>query len=282
LEIIEKKLETSGVVIAPFGDFQYGNNACSVSYARRYFDFVKETARAYDVPYYFLGMGDYMDLMSPSNRSRYKQSGLYGSTRRSIEERTAVPIMQEAYEILQPYMEGRTLALCQGHHWMALEFGMIDSIGFPHYHTDTWLAAMLGCKNFVEGAAIVKFEFPSGRIYKVHITHGEGNGSTMVYGLNKLGRQSKSWEGIDCFAMGHTHKVGFAAEVSIYEEDGQLRARQKPLLTSGAFMRSYLVGEINYPEEKQLGALALGGTILLVKDMGDGPSGLLQAPIGVL
>lgn len=280
MKILEKKLDGNSVIIAPFGDLQYGNLACSVSYARRYLSFVEEMAHALNVPHYFIGTGDYMDLMSPSNRDRYKASGLYGSTRRTINDRTVVPIVEETRELLSP-MYGKTLTLHQGHHWMFMDPPLIDDSGREQYHTDKWLASQLGAV-FVEGAAIVKLAFPSGREYRILATHGQGNGSTPTYGLNKLSRDSKSWEAIDCFVMGHTHKVGIAAEIRLYEENGQLRGRQTPLITSGAFMRSYLVGEMNYPEEKQLGSLALGGTMLYLSDRGDGPSGLIQSAIAVL
>ncbi len=281
MEIIDWNVGDS-VVIAPFGDLQYGNPACCVPYAERYFNFVKEFADKMDVEHLYIGTGDYMDLMSPSNRRNYKASGLYGSTCRSHNDRTTVPIMEETLALLKPHMQGRTIGMCEGHHWMELFPPQKDYKGVTHYKTDTWLTAQLGCENFIDASAIIKLHFPSGRIYRIHVTHGEGNGQTPVYGLNKLSRQSKSWEAIDCFIMGHTHKVGVAAEVRLYEEDGELLGRQTPILTAGAFMKGYLVGEVNYPEEKQMASLALGGTMLYLSDRGDGPSGLIQAAMAVL
>jgi hypothetical protein len=276
MKIIERDLRSENVLICPIGDVQYGNFACSTKYVKRYLDWTQDVSFKLGAERIFVGTGDYMDLMSPSNRGRYKASGLYGSTLRSIDTRTVIPIMQETHQLLESHLSGNTVAMVQGHHWMFLEDGYE---GF--YHTDKWLSMMLGAE-FVEAAAIIKFNFPSGRVYRFHVCHGEGNGSTETYGINKLSRQSRSWEGIDAFAMGHTHKAGVGALIRVYEEDGDLLARQVPLITCGGFLKSYVVDDVNYPEAKQLWSLALSATALHLQNKGSGPSGLLQAPMMLL
>ena len=286
MKIISYKAKQDSIVIAPFGDLQYGNEACSLKSAKKYLEFAKEVSKRFRCELKFLGTGDYIDLMSPSNRERYKASGIYASSRRLIEGRATMPLMRELRDFLKPYMgavkgESRTIALCQGHHYMLLENGGAKSSdGSRHFHTDTWLGAELGMQpdNFVEAAAIVKIEFPNGRVYRIHITHGQGNSSaTGTYGLNKLSRQSNSWEAIDCFVMGHTHRAGVSDIVQLRERDGDLVSRQSPLLTSGAFMKSYLTDQINYPEAQQLGGVALGGIVLYLR----AEDVMLQAPIAL-
>lgn len=276
MDIIEKKLSSNKVFICPVGDIQYGNFACSESYVERYFNWTYEMSKKLGADLRYVGTGDYMDLMSPSNRARYKASGLYSSTARSIEERTAVPIMEETETLLGDYMVGRTDAMCQGHHWMFL-----DKPYEGFYHTDQYLAHKFGAQ-FVQASAVLKYVFPSGRVFRFHVCHGEGNGSTETYGINKLSRQSRSWEGIDAFAMGHTHKAGVGALVRVYEEDGELLARQVPLITCGGFLKSYVLNEVNYPEEKQLWSLALSATGLYLEDRGEGPANLIVAPMMLL
>ena len=277
MEIVDFELKKSKALICPVGDIQYGNFACSEKYVRRYFDWTVAMSKRLSAQLVYIGMGDYMDLMSPSNRGKYKASGLYSSTLRSVETRTTLPIMQETLELMTPYMKGKTAVLVQGHHWMFLDSPVDDC-----YHTDKWIAMKLGAR-FVEAAAIVKFNFQSGRTYRFHVCHGEGNGNTETYGIDKLSRQSRSWEGIDAFGMGHTHKAGVGSLIRVYEEDGRLLARQVPLITCGGFLKSYVVGEVNYPEAKQLWSLALSATALYLEDTGEeGPAGLIQSPMVLL
>lgn len=279
MEIIENRLSSSDLIVFPVGDFQIGNPACSLNYVKRYLDWTISISSKLETERRFIGTGDYMDFMSPSNREKYRSSGLYSSTTRLIQETTVLPLAEKVYEILGPTLSGETVALCQGHHWMNLEGeGLGDAEGKRHFHTDKWLAAMLGAR-FVESAVLVKFIFPSGRVYRVHATHGQGNGQSLTYGLNKLDRQASSWEAVDAFAMGHTHKAGIAASTRIREEDGKLVSRQVPLITCGGFLKAYLEGDTSYAEEKQLSSLALGATALRLTEIDESNDGLLIQPM---
>jgi hypothetical protein len=220
----------------------------------------------------FIGTGDYIDMMSPSNRQAYRQSGLYSSTMRAINDRTVTSILYEAEELLKPHLEDNTILMAQGHHWM---FADEYSDGFysskrdiTTYHTDKYLAYQMGAR-FVQSAAILKIKFDSGRVYKIMSTHGQGNGATLTYGLNKQSKAMGSWTDIDAYFMGHTHKAGLVAAAQLYEKDGELEARQTVVMTCGAFLKSYLVNEVHYPEEKHLAPLALSAGALLLSERDD-------------
>lgn len=282
LKIVEHILPSRDVIVCPIGDTQYGNPACSVKYVNRYLNWTKELAFRVGAQRRFIGTGDYLDLMSPSNRARYRASGLYSSTLRTLRDLAVEPTVRQTYELLGPHLTGETVALCQGHHWMHFdEEGLKDESGQEHFHSDKWLAAMVGAP-FVQGAVLVKFVFPSGRIYRILATHGQGNGASLSYGINKLDKQSSSWEAIDAFAMGHSHKAGIVASTRIREEDGKLVSRQVPLITCGGFMKAYLVDEVNYPEEQQLSSLALSATALRLTEVDESNEGLLIQPMLLL
>ena len=279
MKIVEHVLPSRDVLICPIGDVQFGNSACSLKYVNRYLDWTKQLAFQVGAQRRFIGTGDYMDLMSPSNRAGYRASGLYSSTLRTLQDLALEPVAQQTYELLGPHLRGETVALCQGHHWMYFEGdGMKDGEGKEHFHSDKWLAAMVGAV-FVPAAVLVKFIFPSGRIYRILATHGQGNAQTLSYATNKLDKQSSAWEAIDAFASGHTHKAGIVASTRIREEDGKLVSRQVPLMACGGFLKAYLVDEVNYPEEFQLAPLALSATALRLTEVDESNEGLLIQPI---
>lgn len=281
MKIVDKRLDSNDVLVCPIGDVQYGNPGCSVKYVKRYLDWTLSVSKALGIQRLFVGTGDYMDLFSPSNRDGYERAGLYKSAKRLISARAFVPTAEETFELLGPHLEGETVLLCLGHHWAEFDEGLKDHTGKEHFHSDKWLAGMVGAQ-FVESAAIVKFVFPSGRAYRLHVTHGRGNGQSLSYGINKLDRQASSWEAIDAFAMGHTHKAGVAASTRIREEDGNLVSRQVPLITCGGFLKAYLTDQVNYPEEKQLASLALSATALRLTEVDSSNEGLLVQPMLLL
>lgn len=264
------------VLIAPLGDIQYGNEGFSKNYLTRYLNWVHTISKENKAKVYFIGTGDYIDLMSPSNRDRYKKSGLYSSATRVIQDRTVIPLMSECAELLE-YTNGKFLAFARGHHWMHFTERIDDE-----YDTDSWLATSLQAPAPFEGAAIIRLEFPSGRKYRIHATHGQGNSQAVSYGLNKLARQAHSWENIDAFVMGHTHKLGLGVLAPLSEEGGELKSRQIPLITSGAFLRSYVKDITTYSEEGQMWSLALGASVLRLTETGPGRDELFIQPMFLL
>ncbi len=264
------------VLVCPIGDIQYGNPACSVKYLHRYLDWTKDMAKRLKSERLFIGTGDYIDFMSPSNRSRYRAAGLYSSSARLIDERVALPLVDEVFEMLKPHLKDRTIAMCRGHHYATPDSNAFDGCG----DTDQLLASLLGAE-FVDASAMIVLDFPT-RKYKILATHGQGNGASMTYGLNKLDRQASGWEGVDAFFMGHTHKSGVVATVRLREEDGEVVSRQVPVMTCGAFLRTILVDDVNYAEEKQLAPLALSAGALSLEEVDSTNEGLLVAPMLLL
>lgn len=278
MKILNHKVKRGNqdIIIAAFGDFQYGNPACSVPTAKKFLKFAKDTAKRFKTELVWVGIGDYTDLLSPSNRLAWKQSGIYSSSRRTIQARTVEPIIKECRDILAPYMAGKTIAMAQGHHYMLLEGGLKDKLGKKHFHTDSWLASELGTPEdgFFFGSAIIKLEFPDGTIYRMHACHGEGNSVSNTYGLQKLLNQARGWSNVQMHIMGHTHKPGISSFSQLSEVlnpktgKSELVAQQIPLITGGSFLRSFTIcenGAENYPETKQLTSVPLGGIIVLVR-----------------
>jgi hypothetical protein len=253
------------LAIAPFGDVQSGNEGFSEKYYRRYLGWTNQRFADCDIAY--VGTGDYTDCMSPSNRAGYKASGIYSSTKRLIQRRAFEYVVHDFVDITKPYTDqGTVVALARGHHWASydkpVEIGDEDKAIFD---TDTHIAHLLGTKTF-PAAAIVKFAFPGvPEPFRLFIQHGQGNGQSLAYMLNKMSRLIGGWENVDAMAVGHSHKLGFIAASKIREVEERLVHRPVPLISAGSFLKAYLENDEAYPEEKQLGALALGASVLRVE-----------------
>lgn len=280
MKIIPVDVNADTINIVALGDLQYGNEGFSHTALSTFLEEVVEDAG--HEPLSIIGTGDYIDAMSPSNRERYRASGLYSSVRRRIQSHTLQTLIEEvADQYLRPLLQYAQFAvLCRGHHWFTYDWEpdrdigeIADSMGFPDEFppttSDEHLARLLDT-TLANHHALISYRFRSGREYNVLAWHGEGNGQTLAYGLNKLAKRSSGWEKVDAIFMGHTHKLGAVAEtrLRVADDGSDVIARNIPLVNSGSYLRGYLVNDCAYPEEKGLNALALGGAMLRVRDVG--------------
>ena len=276
------------ILIVPFGDIQFTGlytetkGGCSVKYLEHFLSIINRLADSLDAKPYFIGTGDYVDLISPSNRSRYMASGLYSPARRVITH-SVWTIVEELYEILRPFMApSQIVSLCRGHHWFSYD----PDLELPYTDTDRHLAAMFNLAKredhgVCEAAGLADFRFSNGVSYRVQFQHGQGNGQSLAYGLNKLDKMASGWEGVDAHIMGHTHKQGAIKKARLDIRDGKIIHRDIRLITSGSFLKGWELNEVLYPEEKQMGPLALGGAAIYVEPDSTQPRGHMSFSIDI-
>ena len=93
------------------GDIQYDgpDGAADMPRLKRYLEWgVKNDC-------WFVGMGDGVDFLSPSNRERLQAAGLY-DTGKTIIDRAATSLEDDLLDVLLP-TRGRWLGWLQGHHY---------------------------------------------------------------------------------------------------------------------------------------------------------------------
>ena len=269
--------EDKPLAIAPLGDIQYGNEGCSLKLLKEHLEWIDEDFTNCDLR--FIGTGDYIDLMSPSNRDRYKASGLYSSAVRAVDGALAEYVNKLA-EVLHPHLEGKVTTLCRGHHWMEWSddewlFQTHPDLKLaPPRDSDRYLSFLLGSHlnstgnlrrgwGVTEKVAYVSYVWPSGRRFNVLAFHGEGGGQTLTYTLNKLDKFAGHWDDIDAVIMGHTHKLGAVPKQKLtVDRHGIIRHRNVPLVSAGSFLKGYVENAETYVEGKQLHPIALGGAVI--------------------
>jgi hypothetical protein len=232
------------VCIAPLGDIQWAgkNGHTALGHLRKYI----EDALQYKA--HFIGMGDYIDFMSPSNRSRIKSANLY-DTAEEVIDNVGIALAEEIYQEALLPTKGRWIGLLEGHHFLGLKDGTT---------TDTLLAKRLDTVS-LGTSALIRVEFlanPCGEKKKPFLAssilwahHGQGGGMLPGGPLNKLYHVSAGWEQIDIFMMGHTTKMPVSRHSRPFPDwkTMKLEHRDMLLVNTGGFCKSSIVGSRSGP-----------------------------------
>ncbi len=254
--------EGQDIYIAPLGDLQYTGREEDMagSYLRRHLAYCQGKGA------YYIGTGDYVDLMSPSNRSKLKSAGLYDNTIRTIEDKAA-EMVKRLYKQYLEETTGQWLGMVHGHHYADCGDGRT---------TDQTLADLLGCPYLGTCAYVrVVFHGPGARMGHVNlwVHHGTGSGKAGA-ALNKLENLAANWEA-DVFVMGHTTKLSAAPISRIYPDfsgkTGRLHHKKIYLVNAGGWSKAYAAHSQrdgrpagDYAEAGMMAPAALGGSLLKV------------------
>ncbi len=258
------------VYVAPVCDLQYTGpkGAFADGMFKRYI----EEARARDA--YYVGLGDYVDMASPSNRSKLKSAQVYDTLEDYLKEKIAGTVDELYHEYLAG-TTGKWLGLVHGHHWYPVTDGEI---------TDQRLARHLKTQ-YLGTCAIVRLDFVSDDSSErkgsvtLWLHHGRGYGG--VSGpINILQKVSSNWDA-DMYLMGHQTKLASAAINRVYPVDSpdgalNLAHRKQLLVGCGGWSKGYMEGHKKdgrpggcYVEEAMLNPTALGGAFIKIKPQWD-------------
>lgn len=258
------------ILIMPIGDIQwYGEKkGIALGMLRRAIEWgVKHNA-------WFLGMGDYVDAFSPSNRQRLRGAALYDTAQAIVDSRAEQLVHEIFEEALKPSV-GRWLGLLEGHHYHQFSAGMT---------TDMILADKLKTRH-LGTSAYVRLRFqrggvkdPTSQQVLIWCHHGAGAGQTPAAILNKLRGISTQFAG-DIYLMGHlprktTDVIDRLEPVWPAAGAGEpyLVHRTKVLASTGGYMKTWepgsrqgLVPRGGYGEAAMYTPAALGGVLVKVR-----------------
>jgi hypothetical protein len=231
VQIIDVRVPGDELRLAPLGDIQYGASGVALAKLARHVEHGREYG------WRFLGMGDYLDHFSPSNRKALLAAGsiLYESASEIIDDAVSRRIV-ELVEGPLSGSEGRWLGLVQGDH----EHVFLDGT-----HSDQRLAAELGAP-FLGSAAIVNVylgDFP--RPLKIFATHGAGASANLTGKTLHLERLARAFKDCDVYLMGHSHlKYGFPLPrlVDVERPDGTRDIEEEKAICAitGSWLTAYV------------------------------------------
>ena len=268
--VASKTLPLEEVRILPIGDIHYGEHGCDVERLQRHLTW------GLDQHCYFVGLGDYLDIGSPSNRRIMATASvdLYDSLKDMLDD-AAEKKLDELKEILEP-TRGRWLGMVSGHHHWDFQDGSTS---------DTRLAQFLDTRYMGDGAAmtVLHFTTPSDTkgdrhgYLRIWYTHGAGAAQTPGGIINRLERIAKTFFA-HFYLMGHVHvkvleKIPWIDITATAAGRVRWNSTNRILAVTGGFLKGYEMGRTNafgypaagYVEKKMLAPTSLGGLVLYAR-----------------
>ncbi len=269
MELIQHILKvTNGqeTIVCPISDIQWTGRPEAIAS-----DHLKaHLAKARDLDAYYVGLGDYIDFASPSNRTRLRNADLYDNAETVIQDK-ARELTKQLYDEYLRTTAGRWLGLLHGHHYAELD----------GQTSDQYLASLLGAA-YLGTCAYVALDFHCspdrhGRIL-LWLHHGVGSGKAAAP-ITKLETIANYFEA-DIFIQGHMTKLAGAPINRVYpkfcSDKFCLEHKKMLLVGSGGWSKAYMVGNRRngrphgcYVEQGVMPPTSLGGPFIHITPQWD-------------
>lgn len=244
--------ETDTVTIAPLGDVHMFPDLFADNAFKTHLKYIEDT---YPNVYY-IGMGDYVDVASPSNRQKIRSAALYDTTLAQFDE-VAEKRVDEFLELTH-HTAGRWLGMIEGHHMWEFKEG----------HTSNDLIRQgLDAPNLKDCADIeIRFLRKDNNgargIVNIWVHHGQGY---RKYPLGLLTELAGHFPNNDAMLMGHYHKAQFDYFPRIVRRGQHNISYPALLMVTGGWLKQYVPGKESYIEKKAKPPRAIGGAVFTVK-----------------
>lgn len=235
--------------LIPFGDVHRDSPAFADDKWNEFLEYAKSVPNAL-----FLGMGDYLDSYSTSERRIVYNPDLHESTREREERETMERIEALAGEL--EFMKGRVVGILGGNHYPVFSDGTTG---------DQVLAKILKAE-YLGVCAAIRIHFFGGKSCNPSLDlfahHGKGGGVTACGKFNAVERLDKVCEA-DIFLMGDNHARGaipLGDKLRLENNSGglRIRARQAFIGRTGSFLRGYVPGRASYVVDGAMSPANLG------------------------
>ncbi len=203
----------------------------------------------------FLGMGDYFDLASSSERKVLSShSGLHESTTSTLDSLYMSNVLDMVKDL--KFMKGRLIGLIEGNHYGLFQSGMT---------TTQKMCEMLGTK-YLGVASFIRLLVATkgGRKSSLDIFahHGKGFGRLVGSGLNNVQQMAEIAQA-DIYLMGDNHQKSLAYSDKMYlthnsKSDLKVRNRKQLYARTGSFLTGYKDNMASYVTDKLLNPTNLG------------------------
>lgn len=250
---VEVEVETGKPFkLIPFGDVHRDSDMHADEHWNEFLDYAKKQKNAV-----FLGMGDYSDGVSTSERIILSDTGMHDTTKRTLDGVYKGVTKTLANEL--SFMQGRCIGLLGGNHYFAFDNG--DT-------TDHMLAAYLKTK-FLGVCSFIRLSLRfKGRTQRqsldIFAHHGKGGGSLPGSTFNTIEKMQQSADA-DFYLMGHDHKKGCipsSPRLTLVSsgKNAELTVRERTpwLGRTGSFLKAYENGRVNYNVDAARSPCSLG------------------------
>lgn len=237
------------IYLIPFGDIHRFSQMCHVERWKEFLDWAKKKPRCL-----FLGMGDYDDIGSSSERKILLDTNLHDSTTKSLEKLYSTRTDALIKEI--GFMDGSLIGLMEGNHYG--QYG--DGTTTTQRMCQALSTKYLGVSTFI------RLSFCSG--YKrasidIWAHHGKGAARLVGGSINRVQQMGEAAQA-DIYIMGHDHKKGAVPSSKLYLTHGgtpnrlALHHRKQLYIRSGSFLKGYEENEASYVADGAMNPTDLG------------------------
>jgi hypothetical protein len=254
------------VSVFTLSDIQYASGTqsdqCSLKRLEEYLDWTMQ--EFHDHVKIFIGTGDYIDCMSPSNRALAAQ--MYEAPNEGLQI-VAMHWVRQLADILQPRVASAHYGLImKGHHWTPYPMRDDDNTSHPinFSNSDEHLAALLGFDYSSTWVNLVKLQLTDDAQVEILASHGsKGGGQLAGSFFNMLEKQGNRYDNVDAVIFSHANRIGAVPSPRLRHDGQRWRDRHTHLIASGSFSRSILEnGNESYAERRNYAPLGIGATAL--------------------
>jgi hypothetical protein len=237
------------IKLIPFGDIHRDSDMFATSHWRRFLEYANMQPNAW-----FLGMGDYLDAFSTSERILIADDRLHDSTKTTLEGHYNGWTTKLAKEL--EFMKGHLLGLHGGNHYVQFRSGETS---------DQKLCRLLDT-NFLGVSSIFRlsvFSQGNNRVcLDIFSHHGKGSGKRSCGAFNAV-EDMMAYCDADIHLMGHDHSRGVMPakpRLRAVMAGGNLKLVERTpwLGRTGSFLAAYDPGRPSYNVDAGRGPCSLG------------------------
>lgn len=226
--------------LIPFGDVHRDSDMHADEAWKDFLTYAKRQKNAV-----FLGMGDYCDGVSTSERIVLNDPNIHDTTRTKMRDVYKGVTKTLANEL--SFMRGRLVGMLGGNHYF--EFGNGDTT--DHVLSAALNTKFLGVSSFIR-LSITMPGMAASASLDIFAHHGKGAGTLPGATFNTLEKMSTTAVA-DFYLMGHDHKKGTIPStprlvLTAGSKKGELNVKQRvPWLgRTGSFLKAYEPGRVSY------------------------------------
>jgi len=244
------------IVLVPFGDIHRTTKRCHKEKWHEELDWMKIKV-AQGKPFYVLGMGDYDDFLSSSERFKIHTADFHETTEEKFNE-----IMDRHVNIFYDeisFLKGHIIGLIEGNH-----HGRYFNSGIT---TTQKLCEKLECR-YLGGSSLMRLHFQkeSKRLaLDIYAHHGRGGGRTAGSSVNNIENMTQIAEA-DIYLQGHDHKkwIYKQTRLRLAPHGLALQERQMIFARTGSFLRAYQPNTHGYVSESMMKPSDLGVVKIII------------------
>ena len=252
------------VKIYPLGDIHLGATNCDYERAEAVRDLIAKDKNAY-----WIGMGDMLDSITPSDKRWDAQITDWRRLKKREGDHDESTIVIDQLELAERFFApiwSRCLGFHAGNHEDAIaKYHFVDitkklcrdhDVPYLGYTAMTRLEIGFHHNEKGSGGQAISLDIFS--------EHGGAGGGTEGNAVNQLHKRMEQFRA-DIYLKGHVHRRAISKRSEILWGPNKPVHRTRLAILTGHFLQGYALGATAYPERKSMAPSELGSTVVLAR-----------------